>query len=364
LTPPSLPAEWRALALDPPRALGPPPVRGRLRVLPEDFVVDEELGFEASGAGPHMLLRVRKRDANTDWVARELARLARCRAAEVGFAGLKDRRAVTTQWFTVPADGRPPAEWLTLAGPDFTILEAHRHQRKLPRGALRRNHFELRIRDCSADRDLVAMRAATIRAQGVPNYFGPQRFGRDAANLERALRAAGAPDARRREPPLQRSFRLSAARSLVFNAVVAARVEEGSWMRLEAGDLANLDERGTVFAVETADAVLLGRCRDLEIHPTGPLWGRGELRSGGRIAELERTGSAPFAPLLAMLEAAGLEQERRSLRLVARGLVLEWTGQDLLCRFSLPPGSYATTVLRELLAADAESGAESGGEET
>lgn len=319
-------------------------MRGRLRVLPEDFVVDEELGFQPEGEGPHVLLRVRKRGANTDWVARELARQARCRPADVGFAGLKDRHAVTTQWFTVPGDRRPIADWLAVASPEFSVMEAYAHRRKLPRGALRRNHFELRIRECRADRDAVAARLAAISSMGVPNYFGPQRFGRDAANLQ---------PARPRDARLQRSFRLSAARSLVFNAIVAARVEGGSWSRLESGDVANLDERGTVFRVETLDPTLIERCRSLEIHPTGPLWGRGELLSAAAVAELERTASAPFEPLLRQLEEAGLEQERRSLRLVARGLSSEWDADDLVCRFALPPGAYATTVLRELVDLDA-----------
>ncbi len=347
--PADLPADWRALAFDPPRAFGTPPLRGRIRSEPEDFSVDEELAFQPEGEGPHVLLRVRKRGANTEWVARELARLAGCRAADVGFAGQKDRHAVTTQWFTVPAARRAAADWPGISGTDFTVLEAHAHRRKLPRGALKRNHFELRIRECVGDRAALEAHVALLAARGVPNYFGPQRFGRDGANLERAWRAAESPERRGHERPIERSFRLSAARSVVFNAINAARVADGTWSELEAGDVANLDERGTVFGVAAVDAILAERCRALELHPTGALWGRGDPGTHGRIRTLEAQCAAPFEALLRMLAAAGLEHERRSLRLVARGLAIEWSGADLLCRFSLPPGAYATAVLRELV---------------
>jgi tRNA pseudouridine13 synthase len=343
-----IPDAWRRAALAPPRAFGTLPAQGRLRTAPEDFVVEEELGFAPSGDGPHVLLSVRKRGANTEWVARELARLACCRPHEVGYAGLKDRQAVTTQWFTVPAGRRPAAAWAGAAGTEFAVLQAHAHRRKLPRGALRRNHFRLRIRDCRADRNELAMRVAAIGERGVPNYFGPQRFGRDAGNLLRAAAWRAESPRRGRERPMERSFRLSAARSLMFNGVLAARVMDGSWDRLEPGDVANLDERGSTFRVESVDATLATRCAALAIHPTGPLWGRGELTSAARIAALEHSACDVFTGLAAMLEEAGLEQERRSLRLTVRGLGVEWDGADVLCRFALAPGAYATAVLREI----------------
>ena len=134
--------DWRALALDPPRALGAPPVRGRVRVEPEDFIVEELLGFGPAGEGPHVLLRVRKRGANTEWVARELARAASCKPFEVGFAGLKDRNAVTTQAFTVPRGKRAAQDFLSVNGEGFEVISAVEHQRKLPRGALEGNRFD------------------------------------------------------------------------------------------------------------------------------------------------------------------------------------------------------------------------------
>ncbi|HEU5442534.1 MAG TPA: tRNA pseudouridine(13) synthase TruD, partial [Steroidobacteraceae bacterium] len=213
-------------ALDPPRAHGAPLCPGRLRSEPEDFLVEELLGFEAAGAGQHVLLKVRKRDANTQWIARELARACDCRPGDVGYAGLKDRHAVATQWFTVPQSRLSPEDWIGIGSGEFQVLEAHRHSRKLPRGALAGNRFAIKVRDAHIDDASLASRLAALERRGVPNYFGPQRFGRGGANLKRLGEDV------RALPPAQRGFVLSAARSLVFNAVLAQRVADGSWERL------------------------------------------------------------------------------------------------------------------------------------
>ncbi|MDX1606890.1 MAG: tRNA pseudouridine(13) synthase TruD, partial [Candidatus Competibacterales bacterium] len=170
-----------------PRALGDPPVRGRYRVEPEDFQVHEQLGFAPSGAGEHVLLRVVKRDLDTERVARALARHAGVRASAVGYAGLKDRRAVAEQWFSVQLPGREAPDWDGLELPGVEVLEQHRHDRKLRRGALAGNRFRLVLRSLEGDPGELQQRWQRILSRGVPNYFGPQRFGRDGANLDRAL---------------------------------------------------------------------------------------------------------------------------------------------------------------------------------
>jgi len=330
-------------ALDPVRAYGAPLGRGVLRAEPEDFLVEEQLGFSAAGSGQHVLLKVRKRDANTQWVARELARACGCRALDVGYAGLKDRHAVALQWFTVPQSRMTLDGWTAVRGQGFEVLEAHAHTRKLPRGALEGNRFEIRIRHMQVDDGALATRLAEIAAHGVPNYFGPQRFGRDGANLARMSEDP------RALAPEQRSFMLSAARSLVFNAVAAERVADGSWATLEAGDVANLDGRGSVFAVEPEAPSLLERCQRLELHPTGPLWGRGTLASTHRIHALERAVSARFSQACALTEQAGMEQERRALRLAVRDLQWQRDQAGLLIHFRLTRSGFATTVLREIV---------------
>jgi tRNA pseudouridine13 synthase len=339
----------REAALAPPRAHAEPTTTGVLRAQPEDFLVEEDLGFAPAGSGQHLLLKVRKRDANTQWVARELAKIAGCRAFEVGFAGLKDRHAVAVQWFSVP---RPRTElnWLEVRAADFAVLEAHAHNRKLPRGALAGNRFTVRVRAPNGDgaqlSAALAPRLPEITRRGVPNYFGPQRFGREGANLVRAQQGLG--NLRREE----RGFVLSAARSVVFNAVVAERVADGSWEHLEAGDLANLDGRGSVFAAEAADPTLTQRCERLEIHPTGPMWGAGNPPTLARVLELESRVGARFGQESGLCAAAGMAQERRSLRLAVRELQCEPESEALVLRFRLARGCFATAVLRELIAAD------------
>jgi tRNA pseudouridine13 synthase len=318
-------------------------------------VVEEDLGFAPSGSGQHLLLRVRKRDANTAWVARALARVAGCREFEVGYAGLKDRRALALQWFSVPRTAGV-ADWTTVRGEGFEVLEALPHARKLPRGALAGNRFAVRAR-CGAGAGAtlaarLAPRLAQLAARGVPNYFGPQRFGRDGANL---AGPAAAPGSVRRE---QRGFVLSAARSALFNAVLAARVADGCWERLLPGDLAILDGRGSIFAVPVPDAQLAARCGRLEIHPTGPMWGIGAPATQSQVRELETAVAAGLHEQAAVCTAAGMRQERRSLRLSVHGLACEAETDAVWLRFRLGRGCFATAVLRELFAAAPDAGLE------
>jgi tRNA pseudouridine13 synthase len=403
-----IPQGWIDAALGPPRAFGAPLGRARLRVEAEDFVVQEDLGFAPSGVGSHALLRVRKRGANTEWVARELARAVGCRPFDVGYAGLKDRCAVTTQWFSVPmpraprrnasvvAAGEPVAladastaavsaaapsaasarpsgprpdpkatehalltapdaatsalsDLAAIRGPGYEVLEAQAHAKKLPRGALAGNRFQIRLRDFNAPADALAARIEAISRHGVPNYFGPQRFGRDASNLRKITRDLRAIQHR------EQTYVLSAARSLIFNAVLAARVADGTWSTLEQGDVANLDARGSVFRVDAIDEQLQQRSAALDIHPTGPLWGRDDLMSQSRIRTLEEQVAGQYDEPCALVIAAGMRQERRALRLAVRELSYAREGDDVVLRFWLTKGSFATTVLREVIEDDAGS---------
>jgi tRNA pseudouridine13 synthase len=335
-----------AAALAPPHAHGAPLLCAVLRAVPGDFIVEEDLGFVPAGAGAHLLLKVRKTDANTAWVARELARLGGCRPADVGYAGLKDRRAVAIQWFSVPRP-RASIDWASARGAGFEVLEALPHTRKLPRGALAGNRFTIRLRAGDGDgvrlASGLAERLATIAGRGVPNYFGPQRFGREGGNLARAAQDLT------RLARAERSLALSAARSVVFNALLAARVAEGSWEHLLAGDLAGLDGRGSFFPVGAPDGTLAARAQRLEIHPTGPLWGAGQPATAAGVLELETRIGAQFPAQCALCVAAGMAQERRSLRLKVAELACEPQPDAAVLRFRLARGGFATAVLRELV---------------
>lgn len=335
-----------------PRAHGAPVLHGRYREAAADFQVTELPAFEADGAGEHLLLTLTKRGMNTAHAVRLIAEWAGVQERDVGFAGLKDRHAVTTQRFSVWLPGRPDPDLAGLereAGPEsLHVVAAARHSRKLARGALRGNRFILVLRALRGDRAAVEARLQEIAAAGVPNYFGVQRFGHGGGNLGKAL----AMFAGRRVGREQRAMLLSAARSQLFNQVLAARVGEGSWAAgLADGEVWMLDGSRSVFGPQALDAELAARLQRFDVHPTGPLWGRGELRTSGtaRSLELAALEDPQSLRLRAGLEQAGLEQERRSLRLRPGDLAWQWRARDVLeLDFSLPPGTYATSVLAEL----------------
>jgi tRNA pseudouridine13 synthase len=337
---------WTRAALQPPRAHGAPLPPAQIKAVPEDFHVEEQLSFEPSGTGPHWLLRVEKRTANTRWVAAEIARLAGVPSADVGYAGLKDRHAVAVQWFSVPGSATAAEFWLNVRTPEFKVLEAHANLRKLRRGALSGNRFRIRLRHVSWSREQLESKLETLRAHGAPNYFGPQRFGRDGYNLDRAAawtQSGAAPRGR-----AERSFALSAARSLVFNAVLARRVEAGDWSQLAPGDLANLEGSGSHFSVSVVDDELRRRLNVFDIHPSGPLWGSGLPASQGQALQHELEVSHEFAAVTELLAAQGLSQERRALRCAIRALSAEHDAGTLTLSFSLGRGQFATAVLREI----------------
>lgn len=336
-----------------PHAHGPPLIRCRIRSQPADFVVDEVLAFGPDGDGEHRLLRVRKTDANTDWVARRLASLAGVPHKAVGYAGLKDRYAVTTQWFSVHLGGRAEPDWGQLAAEGIEVLEAHAHKRKLRRGVLAGNAFDLVLRDVSGDTEALAARVDTIARLGVPNYFGPQRFGRNDGNLHRAAAMFnGAPAEDDRGHRASRhliGLYLSAARSQLFNELLAARVERRDWRSALPGERLQLRGSHSHFLAETIDERIRERVASGDAQPTGPLFGAGAPLTADEVAALEAHIAAPFAHWQQGLAAAGLKQERRPLVLYPEALRLHWTAPDQLrIQFSLPAGSYATALLREL----------------
>lgn len=330
---------------DLPYAYGTPPLAAQLRSSPEDFLVEEILGYEADGEGEHALLWVEKRGANTDWVARELARFAGVPPLAVGYAGLKDRHAVTRQAFTVQLAGKPDPDWHAFPHAEVKVLAAARHKRKLKRGALRGNRFVLVLWQVEGDRARAEEVLGRIAARGVPNYFGEQRFGRGGGNVEQAR----AMFAGRRVDRDKRSFLLSAARSHLFNEVLAARVERDAWDSPLDGEIWSLAGTRSWFGPEPFGAALADRLARGDIHPSGPLWGQGETPARGEAAELETAIALANADLVEGLAAARMDQERRPLRLMPQQLRWRWLESDALeLAFELPAGAYATVVVREL----------------
>ncbi len=330
-----------------PLAFGAPLLTARIRSTPEDFQVDELPAFEPSGEGEHLLLTIRKRGANTAHVAKQLARWAGLPDMAVSYAGMKDRHAVTTQRFSVHLPKRVAPDPALLASDEIEVVESTWHNRKLQRGALAGNRFKLVLRAVQGDAAAIDERLSHIAARGLPNWFGEQRFGRDGGNVPAALAMFGG----RRLRPDQRSLLLSAARSALFNQVLAERVAQGNWDTPLDGEVWMLDGSRSVFGPEPWTDLLADRLGRFDIHPSGPLWGEGELRSSGAAAALELAaiGDEQSLALRAGLEGARLKQERRALRLRPAMLQHQWLAVDVLeLRFTLPPGCYATAVLHEL----------------
>lgn len=328
-----------------PWAYSAPPLTARLRSTPEDFVVEEILGYDAEGAGEHALLWVEKRGANTDWVARELAKFAGVSQVAVGYAGMKDRHAVTRQTFSVQLAGKPDPDWSTFPHAEVKVLAATRHSRKLKRGALRGNRFVLVLRDVKGERAAAEQVLTQIAARGVPNYYGEQRFGREGGNVAQAR----AMFAGRRVERDKRSFLLSAARSQIFNSVLAARVERAVWDTPLDGEIWALAGSRSWFGPEPFGEVLAERLARADIHPSGPLWGQGEPPTQGEAGALEREIGAAHSDLVAGLASARMDQERRPLRLMPKDLKWHWRDDAVLeLSFELPAGAYATVVVREL----------------
>lgn len=301
------------------RALGPTLFAARIRTTAEDFIVTEQLEIEFSNDGEHDWLHVEKTGANTHWVSEQLANHAGIKPRDVGYAGLKDRHAVTRQWFSVRRPSVEGTDWQSFEAEGVSILEQHVHRRKLRRGAHRGNRFRIALRadDIAVHDDEIGERLSHIEVRGVPNYFGEQRFGRGGANIE----LGHAVVAGRRVSRHKRSIGISALRSLEFNNGLDARVREGTWDRLVPGDVANLDGTRSVFTVDDVTPELEQRCVDMDIHPGGCLPGIDEI---------------------------GVEAATRPLRM--RVSDLKWLIEDdaLWLEFSLGRGSYATVVLREI----------------
>lgn len=314
--------------------------------LPEDFTVVEQLPFELSGEGEHAWLQIKKRNANTDWVAGMLASYAGVKKMAVGYAGLKDRNAVTTQWFSVHLPGNDSIDWNSMSIEGVELLQSTRHRRKLQRGALEFNHFTIRLRAINADMQELSERCDLIRRQGVPNYFGEQRFGRDFANLSNAERMFTRPD--KCLPRHKRSLYLSAARSWLFNVLLSERVKTGTWNRRMDGDVFMLDGRSACFS-DDGSAQLNQRLEQGEIHPTGVLWGDGNNMAARDCLSFEMSAIERYPVLKQGLIDARIEQQRRALRLMVRDLAWSAEGDDVLFDFSLPAGAYATMVLREMV---------------
>ncbi len=309
-----------------PRSNSVPPLPVLMKVTPEDFEVRERLGIRPSGDGEHLLLEVEKTGIGTPELARMLADAHGIDPVDVGYAGMKDKRAVTSQWFSLRGVADLDDTVEAIGG--VRVLKLSRHRQKLRRGGLVGNDFRIRLRAVGPRPALAATQA--LKEQGAPNYFGEQRFGWD--NLDKAI-AWLAKRRRRRIAKFKQGLYLSVLRSFLFNTVLAHRVEAGNWNRPMEGDC--LDARG---------------------YPTGPLWGRGRSDTDALAARLEDSALAPYPAILEGLEHAGLNQARRSFVLQPQDLTCVELEDGIELAFSLGPGEYATSLLMDRFALESQKG--------
>ena len=330
-----------------PRGHGAPCGTAVLKAVAEDFQVDEVLDIALAGEGEHLWLWVEKRELNTEEAAKRIARAAGVPIRMISYAGLKDRQALTRQWFSLHLPGKANPDLSGAEDASLCILKQVRHARKLQRGAHAANGFTLRLTQLKADREVLDIRLTQIVAQGVPNYYGLQRFGFEGGNVAHARHFAES-----KTLPEKRNVRsrvLSAARSLLFNRVLAERVAAGTWNQALLGDLLAFTDSRSFFPAGEAE------CGDprlaiLDLHPTGPLWGAGASTAGGVAQALEQKVAGDERALVDWLAEAGMTHERRILRLPIGGLTWHYPEPDILqLEFVLPAGCFATVLVRELV---------------
>jgi len=351
------------------RVYQPLNVSAKLKSQPEDFIVEENISIDFSNEGEHCWLYVKKRGCNTDWVAQQLAKFCRVKQMAVSYAGLKDRHAVTSQWFSVQLPGLPTPDWsdfeslfistnaLDSSAESIQILECYRHNKKLQRGALKSNRFEITLRELSDTSDaiftLLKQRCESISTGGIPNYFGLQRFGRNHNNLDQAIKLFANP--RFRISRHKRSMYYSAARSWLFNLILSERIKRNVWDKRLPGDVFMLAGKSACFKDELSEqssaADIAGideRLQCNEIHPTAPLWGDGDAMVESDAADFERRIIDQIPAYRDGLVSARVQSRRRACRVLPAQLDCYRQGEDFVVSFSLPSGSYATMVLAEI----------------
>lgn len=328
--------------------LGSPKSDAVFRTFPDDFYVIEQLGFEPDGQGEHVFVRIRKTGENTDWVAQQLALFTKTHPRDIGYAGKKDRHAVTEQWFSVKVPIKETVDWAGFESESIQVLQQCRHSRKLKTGVHQGNRFKICLRQVTEGDDL-QQRFDQLLESGLPNYFGEQRFGHDFGNLYKGHRLVlGELRERNRQ---KRGLYISALRSMLFNRVVSARIQQGLWNRLALGDVLMLNASQSCFNyLDQSDANdLLARLKSCDVHLTAPLWGRGGLMSKEDARTFEQTVLTPWTSLCEGLESLGLNQERRAARVVLQNASLDKVStSEWMLQFDLPAGAFATSVLREL----------------
>ena len=322
----------------------PPKQTALLKAEYADFVVKEQLGYDMSGDGEFVAVKVRKTDCNTLFVGEQLAKFAGISARNMSYAGLKDRKAVTEQWFSLQMPGQPTPDFSQFSLEGVEILEVTRHQRKIRIGSLQGNHFEILLRNAE-ETDELKVRLDFLAKNGFPNYFTEQRFGRDGNNLTQALRwANGEINVKDRN---KRSFYLSAARSEIFNLIVSKRMELDLAQQILLGDVLQLNGSHSWFVVDESEdlAQLQQRLAQQDVLLTAPLIGEEEKSA----VDFEHEIFAQHQALFTLMRQERMKAARRAILMQPQHFQWQFEPNGLRLQFALPAGSYATALIRELV---------------
>lgn len=326
---------------------GKPDAQAALRVTPDDFIVDESLAYALSGEGEHIYLRIRKRCLTTMAIAERLAKFTGLRLRDIGYAGLKDKHAVTTQWFSVYSPKTKQYDWSLFEDERVNILEISQHQRKCRLGALSHNDFIITLKNLSESAS-IADRMLQCQQSGMPNYYGEQRFGHDYENLKKA-RALFNGELTVKNHRL-RGLYYSSARSHLFNLLLDARVQAKTFNHAISGDiLQHVGKRG-YFSIADVDDSIRERISSREVAPAGPLWGKGQHYESAEAEHLLQSVLTAESELCQGLENHGLELAYRPYVVFPENIAIEMVDHATAkISFRLPRGSFATSLLRELV---------------
>jgi len=326
---------------------GKPTAKGKIKAKPEDFKVVENLGYEFTGSGEHLMVSIRKTGENTSFVANELAKACGVKSKDVSWAGLKDRHAVTEQWLSVhlPSAGFPNLALFQSQHPSIEVLAMTRHNKKLRPGDLAGNYFEVTMSEVT-DVEEVVKRLEVVAQQGVPNYFGNQRFGKDGNNLEESRRW-GRENVRTRNQN-QRSLYLSTARSWIFNRIVSSRIEQNCFYRFIDGDIALVNgEQTLVSADKTSEFNQLLEQDKAQI--SAALAGDNALPTQAEAQKIEQHFIDAEEDLMKLIRGNRMRHDRRAIALKAQDLSWQVDGDSITLKFALDAGSFATSIVRELI---------------
>ncbi|MDV6315281.1 tRNA pseudouridine(13) synthase TruD [Idiomarina sp. HP20-50] len=337
-----------------PRLHSHPRATANFKQTPQDFQVIEQLEVSDDGEGEHQWLWVRKEGANTNFCAEKIARFAGVSPKNVSYSGLKDRQAITWQWFSIQLPGRETLNWDALNDDEMSVERVIRRTKKLKTGFHRANRFVIWLTEVSS-RDALEQLWKDVSERGVLNYFGEQRFGRSGDNVIQAERWLMS-ERPARISRNKRSLYLSALRSYLFNEIVAERVRQLGIEGTLAGDCVMLHGSQSVFTVDHWDGELRQRLLNNEIYLTAPLAGSTDKPLVKDAAEaFESSLLQPYGNWLQALKKLRVSAARRALLLRVENPEICWHGDDAELSFTLPSGAYATTVLNEIVDLSGES---------